>query len=345
MIAFMSKFKSLQFKDSVLSMYREGKTYVDIAKTLYPQSLNIRNDAQNIRRLVIHFLGSQEKRLTYLQSNVDEVRKLLLDGKTPTEIAKTLNVKCPTITSFIHSNFPEYTFKYNHGNSHYFDTIDSASKAYIVGFIAADGCLVSSNHKESSYTLTITVKDSDVDILTFIKSELSCNNPIVDIVRPSGFNKSKIIHHKRFTITDVNISNALLKLGISPRKSLTMANIIENIPYEYRDAFIIGYFDGDGSVSTYNKMIKKPNNSKAYPSYSLFITFRGTEEFLSGICQHLNISTSHIHKYDSIATLGFASKKDTMRLYKCYENLQFFYKRKHDKFLLRINHPSYDKYR
>lgn len=341
----MSKFKSLQFKDSVLSMYRDGKTYVDIAKSLYPQSLNIENDAQNIRRLVIHFLGPQEKRLTYLQFNIDEVRKLLLDGKIPTEIAKILNVKYPTVVSFIRSNFPEYTFKYNHGNSHYFDTIDSVSKAYIVGFIAADGCLVSSNHKKGSYTLTITVKDSDVDVLSFIKSELFCDNPIVDIVRPSGYDKNKTIHHKRFTITDANISKALLKLGISPRKSLTMANVIENIPHEYRDAFIIGYFDGDGSISIYNKIIKKPNRPKAYPSYSLFVSFRGTKEFLSGICQHLNISTSHIHKYDAIATLSFASKKDTMRLYKCYENLQFFYKRKHDKFLLRINHPSYDKYR
>ena len=28
-----------------------------------------------------------------------------------------------------------------------------------------------------------------------------------------------------------------------------MGNIIKNIPYEYRDAFIIGYFDGDGSIT------------------------------------------------------------------------------------------------
>ena len=62
-----------------------------------------------------------------------------------------------------------------------------------------------------------------------------------------------------------------------------MGNIIENIPYEYRDAFIIGYFDGDGSVSINDKLILH-RNGKFYPNHSLYISIRGTKEFLSGIC-------------------------------------------------------------
>lgn len=123
-----------------------------------------------------------------------------------------------------------------------------------------------------------------------------------------------------------------------------MGNIIENIPYEYRDAFIIGYFDGDGSVTTIDK--KYPNNKGIlYKDYSLYIQIRGTRDFLSGICNHLKIDISHIHQNDSIPNLSFASKKDTYRFFQCYKNLPFYYERKYNKFLQRINHPSYDKYK
>ena len=54
-----------------------------------------------------------------------------------------------------------------------------------------------------------------------------------------------------------------------------MGNIILNIPKELRDAFIIGYFDGDGSVSH----ISHSTNNR-----SLSISLRGTYVFLQGVC-------------------------------------------------------------
>ena len=123
-----------------------------------------------------------------------------------------------------------------------------------------------------------------------------------------------------------------------------MGNILENIPYEYRNAFIIGYFDGDGSVTVLNG---ERLNDKGYlcKDYSLYISIRGTQNFLSGVCEHLSIDKSHIKQYDSIPRLSFANKGDVVHFFKCYNNLTFYYKRKYDKFLSRINHPSYDKYK
>ena len=72
-----------------------------------------------------------------------------------------------------------------------------------------------------------------------------------------------------------------------------MKNIIINIPYEYRDAFIIGYFDGDGSVSVRDGLHKN-SKGKMIPDHSLYINIRGTREFLEGICEHLEIDKSHI---------------------------------------------------
>lgn len=337
----MSNFKFINQKNQIISLYNDGMGYAEIVKTLFPD-LDADNAAQNVRRLIIHCLGPQKKRLTPMYQHKEDVEKLLKLGKRPIEIASILRAKVPTVVGFIHKNFPEYKFSINHGNVHYFDCIDSESKAYIVGFIAADGCIV----KTRNYaTLTITVKDSDAGVLEFIKDEIGCEHTIKDIIRPSGYDKNKIIYHKRLCISDRTLCSSLENLGVTCRKSLSMPNIIQNIPYEFRDAFIIGYFDGDGSVGINDKLIKKDSRPKAYPDYSLRVSFRGTKEFLFGICDHLGISTSRIHQYCAIATLSFASKKDVMRLFNCYKNLQFYYKRKYDKFLLRINHSSYDKYR
>lgn len=229
-------------------------------------------------------------------------------------------------------------------NVHYFDVIDSNAKAYILGFIAADGALVKGT-STSSITLTITVKYEDRAVLYFIKNQLQdVNRKLLEIRRKSSFDNTKEIHHIRYAISKRPIINSIMKYGITENKSLSMGNILENIPQEYRNAFIIGYFDGDGSVTVLDG--EKPND-RGYlcKDYSLYISIRGTQNFLEGICEHLLIDKSHIKQYDSIPRLSFANKEDVVQLFKCYNNLPFYYKRKYDKFLLRINHSSYDKYK
>ena len=270
---------------------------------------------------------------------ISSVMNFIAEGKKVPEISNILGINKVTISSFLRT----HGIKLNpdKGNVHYFDTIDSYAKAYIVGFIAADGALV---RTRTTTTLTITLKYEDKAVLEFIKSEIGNEHKLQEIIRPSSFDSSKNIHHIRYTISDRNITKALNKLGIISNKSLSMGNIIKNIPYEYRDAFIIGYFDGDGSVTIRDG--KYPNDRGILcKDYSLYIQIRGTREFLFGICNHLKIDTSHIHQNDSIPHLSFASKKDTYRFFQCYSNLPFYYERKYNKFLQRINHPSYDKYK
>ena len=270
---------------------------------------------------------------------ISSVMNFIAEGKKVPEISNILGINKVTISSFLRT----HGIKLNpdKGNVHYFDTIDSYAKAYIVGFIAADGALVKTR---TTTTLTITLKYEDKAVLEFIKSEIGNEHKLQEIIRPSSFDSSKNIHHIRYTISDRNITKALNKLGIISNKSLSMGNIIKNIPYEYRDAFIIGYFDGDGSVTIRDG--EYPNNRGILcKDYSLYIQIRGTREFLFGICNHLKIDTSHIHQNDSIPHLSFASKKDTYRFFQCYSNLPFYYERKYNKFLQRINHPSYDKYK
>lgn len=341
----MSKFKYQNQVDTIIEWYNQGKSYADIARMLN-SNLSTRNDinreAGSIRRLLRNQLGDIHGHPNSVITNEikQKIHQYLDDGKTPAEIAKMLGIKYPTISGYIRETGRR--FRPNPGNIHYFEKIDTYAKAYILGFIAADGALVHAR-KGPTITLTITVKYEDKAVLEFIKSEIGNTHNLLEIKRPSSFDKTKMIHHVRLAFSTPEIVHDIMKYGIAPRKSLTMGNIIENIPVGFRDAFIIGYFDGDGSVHIENGLRKMVHGT--YPDHSLYINIRGTKPFLEGICDHLNVSKSHIHQHDAIPNLAFASKKDTYRFYQCYQYLPFYYKRKHDKFLEKISHPSYDKYK
>lgn len=271
-----------------------------------------------------------------------QILDLLNEGFKPKFISNKLGINYSTLFSFVKKERPDLKFNPVIKNENYFNIIDSHSKAYILGFICADGAIVES---KTTTSLTITVKYEDKPVLDFIKSELCSNHNLLEIIRPSGFDKNKNIHHIRLSFSNKNIINDLMKFGITTRKSLTMDNLIQNIPFEYRDSFIIGYFDGDGSAVTKDKLRQKPGTNKFYPNYTIAICIRGTRNFLSGICEHLNIKESYIKEYDSIPRLTFSSKKDVVRFFNCYKNLDFYYTRKYNKFLEKINHKSYDKYK
>ena len=104
-----------------------------------------------------------------------------------------------------------------------------------------------------------------------------------------------------------------MKYGITPRKTFTLKDVINNILYNFRDSFILGYFDGDGSVSVRDKLTLKKSNNRYYPSHTINVNIRGTYKFLYGICEHLNVTTNHIKKYDSTYSLLINSKKDIVR--------------------------------
>lgn len=337
----MSKFKYQNQADTIIEWYKQGKTFVEIAVLL--NSDDVRNDAQNIRRLLISKLGDvKSNRKVIITKEVEQqIQELLNQGMNQTQIADSLHIKYPTLGSYFQKN--RIKFLPDPGNVHYFEKIDTYAKAYILGFIAADGALVPAK-KGPTITLTITIKYEDKAVLEFIKSEIGNTHKLQEIVRPSGFDNSKMIHHIRLAMSNPQIVKDIMKYGITFNKSLTMGNIIENIPVGFRDAFIIGYFDGDGSVHIETKP-RKNSRGILCKNNSLYINIRGTRPFLEGICNHLNIDTSHIYQHDSIPNLAFANKKDTYRFYQCYQHLPFYYKRKHDKFLAKINHPSYDKYK
>ena len=195
-------------------------------------------------------------------------------------------------------------------NIRYFKTIDSNTKAYFAGFIAADGAIVKNE-------LTISIHKKDIQILQKLKEELESPNQIITL-------NKKNTDMVRFTVGNKMLKQDLLNLGITSRKTFTLQNIIEKIPSEHKISFILGYFDGDGSFSFKGRKGQ--------------FSIRGTKELLMGFSTVLDIPESHIKNYDStFCLLEWKQKRVKSLFVKLYSNQEFYLKRKYNKFVEYIN--------
>lgn len=233
-------------------------------------------------------------------------------------------------------------------NLNYFDEINTSIKAYLLGFITADGCLVE-NKGFTTTTLTLTIHRKDIAILELLKRELNSDLSIKNInLKSKALSSYKLnVDHVRFTTSKKEIIQALKKYGMTSRKSLEMSDLLQNIPEEFKKSFIIGYFDGDGCFVDSFVIKKKHRYSKTdnsfirtdeYPGYNSSISIKGTENFLKGIVTYLQIPTYTLKKLSNqkIHTLIIVSNEGISKFYNCYENCDFYLSRKKDKFTRKI---------
>lgn len=116
-------------------------------------------------------------------------------------------------------------------NETYFDKIDSQTKAYIIGLMAADGCVTSSN-----YVVYESVEPSLVEL---VKEELSYTGNIRIISFSKGYDP-----HYRINFSSKQIAAALNRYAVVVGRTESGDYYFpEN---EYLGSYLLGYFDGDG---------------------------------------------------------------------------------------------------
>lgn len=135
-------------------------------------------------------------------------------------------------------------------NENFFKYIDSEQKAYILGFILADGCIM------NKYQVGIKINDKDIDILIKIKMQMGSKHVIS---RKSRYDKrtKKYYNSATFVFGSKEIINDLNKLGIKPRKSTKEDINLDLIPEELQCHFWRGVIDGDGSIQRNDKHYTK----------------------------------------------------------------------------------------
>lgn len=170
-------------------------------------------------------------------------------GVGATTIVKTLQLKNPTQVYMVlkKCNIPikrrgSYT-KY-HFNENFFENIDDKSKAYWVGFIAADGCV-----DEKRNSLLIGLSQKDRMQLQLFKTSINSTHPIFDRFAKysnssSSFTPKSGCNFSHITLISTKMTKDLVRLGLTSRKTFKLT--VPNIPNHLLPHFWRGLFDGDG---------------------------------------------------------------------------------------------------
>jgi len=121
--------------------------------------------------------------------------------------------------------------------------VTSEIESYLLGFLYADGSIHGKVGKDY-YVLSIGLKESDKEFL----------QSIVDIFN-HGLNKKYKLKYNpktksyKVSICSIYLIKNLMRLGISHRKTYEKnPRVFNNIPEEFKNHFIRGLFDGDGTV-------------------------------------------------------------------------------------------------
>lgn len=139
-------------------------------------------------------------------------------------------------------------------NIDYFQQIDTEAKAYILGFLAADGTITYDTEK-GNYTIKIVVNSIDRHILEDMKKEFNTKAEIKtddsETSLPQGGTCNSEV--SSLLLCSKELTEDVMKYGVVPRKSLILDVKYELIPDDLKRHFWRGLYDGDGSFSIYGK--------------------------------------------------------------------------------------------
>jgi len=167
-------------------------------------------------------------------------------GMTTREIAEKYSCLRCTVARHCHragialpAEPPHHRARKHTFNTRFFETIDSESKAYSLGFIAADG------GRDRNAGVKIVLNPRDTDILIKIANAMECSNP--PYLAEHG---TRI----RLSFYNVDMIPDLEKYGIVERKTSTLP-FAQNVPDEYLRHYLRGMFDGDGSLGRQARLV------------------------------------------------------------------------------------------
>lgn len=259
------------------------------------------------------------KTVTKTQKDIDMISDLYKKYGSVTKVSEITGIKSDTINKYLGDNKKKY-YKHNKYEQKYsydetiFDVIDTEEKAYWLGFMYADGCVVDGKGYPCCATIGLQYKDWQhvVKFVDFIGGEK-------EMIK---FNKSK--NRVDVKINNRHMSEALVRLGCIPRKSLILKFPNEKqVPKHLLRHFIRGYFDGDGTL------YKRSRGSYCFG-------FVGTYDVIENITQYIqtqiNISNVKMYRKDSKNTWEW--KKEGVQALECakflYKNANVYLDRKYE---------------
>ena len=242
--------------------------------------------------------------------------------KTYRQIGEEIGLTEKQVRCWVNSNCERKLQKIN---EHYFDNIDTSTKAYYLGLIYTDGCVcIKKGNCGDRYTLELGLQSQDKYILDMLQQELNshvkirhryaCERIILGV---------KTMSHDMdiYELTSRSIVEALINHNVVPRKSYS--NIFPIVDDEFFFDFLRGAIDGDGCyyINKNNKLrVTLTSNSKKFLEYIQSVLLR------YDICTYILPDKNHFN-------LSCSKEADNIRLinHLYYEDGLFCLQRKYEK--------------
>ena len=268
----------------------------------------------------------------FSENETSDIINSYLNGESSVSISKRygLNNHKP-ILKLLHSNNVSVnrslsTRKYKL-NEKYFDLIDSPNKAYILGFLFADGSL-----NKDKQTISMSLQEDDWDILEKIRNEIDSEKQL-EFLNYSNKKDFGYTYKNQYRLSMFSkyMCESLINIGMVQNKSLILE--FPNIPKEFHSHFIRGYFDGDGSFCAYYTKENK---------FQPLVTITSTEQFCIKIQNilrdNLNIPCGNIYeascKNGITKVLSISGSIQTKKVLDwLYHDAELFLERKHEKYI------------
>ena len=170
-------------------------------------------------------------------------------------------------------------------NSKALDVIDTPAKAYVLGLMAADGCVTKVNQ--------IILQCNDADIVKFVATTLEYTGEVREVVREkydSGY---------RINFSDKGLADRFRSYGIVENKSRIFQNQYHG---QFYNSFLLGYLDGDGCV------YKNPGRNGG------LVSIIGSQHFCEEVRSKLNCGSVSIHNKSSMYYWRVFGRKDFLFL-------------------------------
>ena len=229
-------------------------------------------------------------------------------------------------------------------NDDFFEIIDSEIKAYLLGYVLADGSIgiepKSKNGKIYSYSkrLKLLVSIDDREVMEYFKKFVCPNNTLQEVHYTKGaINRKPQI---KLNISSSKLVDDLINLNIKPRKTYDKNFVFDfsKIPNDLIRHFIRGFFDGDGTIN---------GPTVGFVTTSEFFT----NQIIEIIRKEIPLSTFHIRKckgktvdywYEFGFSVGRNNQKQLIYDY-FYKNSNYYLQRKKIKFKINIDNTVLNK--
>lgn len=301
-----------EIKNQIKKLYLENNNTVQIS--------NFLNISQSGVERYLKKEGLYKKinsKIKISENQYQDIFNMWTDGLSSTQIANFYNVSSSLILKILKKNGFDTSIANRRDlyspvtDLNYFQTIDTETKAWLLGFIFADGNITIPSGRPNSHNFQLEIQERDIEVLNIFCDEIGYPKEKIKKYSRANRNTQKTVKVSFYSNT---FCQHLKALGCVPNKTHILQ--YPDIPCELNRHFIRGLIDGDGRV------------------FKTEISLFGNKEMISSYCEKIiteaKINPSSIKKYKTTCyRASVFQKNERLKLINyLYKDSKVFLKRK-----------------